>query len=58
MVLRIKSFQSYNFFDNDKFKNLFNIKSITKYNVSEIIRIINNIIKLRSEMKLSEYKGM
>ena len=36
-------------FNNDKFRHLFNTKSVTKYNY-------NNIIKLRNEMKLSEYK--
>ena len=38
------------FFNKDKLKNLFNIKSKIKYNVNEIIIIINNIISI---MKLN-----
>ena len=34
------------FFNKDKFKNLFIIKSKIKYNVNEVIIIINNVIKL------------
>ena len=46
------------FFNNNKLKNLFNIKSKIKYNVNEIIIIINNITKLWKEIKLSEYKEL
>ena len=46
------------FFNNNKLKNLFNIKSKIKYDVNEIIIIINNITKLWKEIKLSEYKEL
>ena len=36
-------------------KNLFDIKSVIKYKVNEIIIIINNVIKLWNEIRLSEY---
>ena len=34
------------FFNKDKLKNSFNIKSEIKYKINEMIIIINNIIKL------------
>ena len=42
------------FFNKIIFKYLFNIKSIIKNKVKVIIIIINNIIKLWKEIKLSE----
>ena len=46
------------FFSNNKFKNLYNMKSKIEYNVNEIIIIINNTTKLRKEIKLAEYEEL